>query len=101
MWHTIGTWVQSSVTVNIVTLLGGVLSCIVGLLGGMLSWYGNKRLERYKASLTADIERHKADMMQQLERLKGEVHVAAEKALHMQKMQFDIEFKIYQELWPK
>ena len=40
-------------------------------------------------------------MMQQLERLKGEVHVAAENALHRQKMQFDIEFKIYQELWAK
>ena len=105
MWHTIGTWVQSSITVNVVALLGGVLSCVVGLLGGVLSWYGNKRLERYKASLTAENERFKmemtADMMQQLELLKGEVHVTAEKALYMHKMQLDAERDIYKELWPK
>jgi len=71
----------------------------------LVSWYGsiraNKINEQFKALLTADIERQKADQMQQLERVKGEVHVTAENALYRQKMQFDIEFKIYQELWAK
>jgi hypothetical protein len=71
----------------------------------LVSWYGgiraNKINEQFKASLTADLEHQKADLMQQLEHVKGEVHVAAENALYRQKMQFDIEFKIYQELWAK
>src|SRR5437899_2658610 len=98
-WHTIWAWVSPAISAT------ALVGAVAYVLYNVVSWYGNirtnKMLEQFKASLTADMERQKADMMQQLERVKGEVHVAAEKNLHMQKAQFDIEFKIYQELWSK
>jgi hypothetical protein len=81
LWHTIWVWVQAS-------------GSLVALPSGVLSWYVFRSHERYKASLNANNERYKtaltANMMEKLARVKGEVHVDAEKAVYMQKVQFDI-----------
>ena len=69
---------------EILTIILGVLGGTSAVLTGLFAYFGNLRLEKYKADLEATNTK-----------LKGFL----ESSVHVSKVQFDKEFSIYQQIW--
>ena len=66
------------------TIILGTLGGVSAVVCGLFAYFGNLRLEKYKADLEATNSKLKGLM---------------ESSVHVSKSQFDKEFSIYQQIW--
>lgn len=69
---------------EILTIILGILGGTSAVLTGLFAYFGNLRLEKFKADLAETNSKLKA---------------ALESSVHVSKAQFDKEFSIYQKIW--
>ncbi len=87
---------------EVFTILGAVITGIGGssvIILGLSSWLGkvwaNRIFEKEKVKYGKELEGFKGDINKELQRLR----TLDDKALHITKIQYEKEFKIYQEIW--
>lgn len=89
---------------NIVNVLSIVIVSVGGtgaIILGISSWIGkillNRFAEKYKSKYEKEIESYKGEIDAKLNKLDK----IEEKALYITKVNYDNEYKIYMEIWPK
>ncbi len=89
---------------NIINVISIVIVSVGGtgvIILGISSWIGkmllNKFSEKYKAKYEKEIETYKSEINVKLNKLDK----IEEKALYITKINYDNEYKIYMEIWPK
>lgn len=89
---------------NIINVISIVIVSVGGtgvIILGISSWIGkillNKFAEKYKSKYEKEIESYKGEIDAQLNKLDK----IEEKALYITKVNYDNEYKIYMEIWPK
>ena len=86
---------------NIISLIivsvGGTGVIILGISSFIGKILANRIEEKYKSKLEKDIEKYKSEINAKLNKLDK----IEEKALYISKVNYDNEYKIYMEIWPK
>lgn len=77
--------------------VGGLSAIIIGLASWIGEIWANNLAEKYKAKIEKEIENYKSEINMKLNKLDK----IEEKALYISKVNFDNEYKIYMEIWPK
>lgn len=81
----------------VVVSLGGGGAIVVGISSWLGKVWANRILENQKAEHQKEIEGYKSELQKELERL----NAIQDKALYISKVQYDNEYRIYQEIWQK
>lgn len=81
----------------VILSLGGGSAIVVGVSSWLGKVWANHILEDEKAKHQKEIEGYKSELQKELERL----NAIQDKALYISKVQYDNEYRIYQEIWQK
>lgn len=77
--------------------VGGLSAIIMGLASWIGKIWSNNLIEKYKIKLDKEIENYKSEINIKL----NKIDKIEEKALYISKVNYDNEYKIYMEIWPK
>ena len=69
--------------------IGTITAIITAVVAGFWKFFLSKRIEKVKGDINSDIEY-----------LKNELSKSKEAFMVVYKQQFELEFRIYQEIWP-
>lgn len=83
------------ITAAILASLGGGTAIVFGLSSWLGKVWANRILAKEKAEHSKELEFYKSELNKELER----INVLQDKALYISKVQYDNEYKIYQEIW--
>lgn len=85
------------IVATIIAAFGGAGFIIIGLSSYLGKLWANIALESEKAKYSRELEELKAKLNKEI----NELNKSCEKALYISKVQYDNEYKIYQEIWTK
>lgn len=83
------------IALTIIASLGGAGFIIIGLANYLGKLWANMALESEKAKYNKELEELKSNLKKEIDTL----NKINEKALYISKVQYDNEYKIYQEIW--
>lgn len=81
----------------IIVSVGGTGTIILGISSFIGKIWANKFAEKHRVKFEKDIENYKSEINTKLNKLDK----IQEKALYISKVNYDNEYKIYMEIWPK
>ncbi|HOZ55246.1 MAG TPA: hypothetical protein PK993_04315 [Clostridia bacterium] len=81
----------------IIVSMGGMGTIIIGISKYLANILANNIEEKYKNKMSKDVEEFKGKINERLNKLDK----IEEKALYVSKINYENEFKIYMEIWPK